>query len=143
MGQRRCYTSSWYSLLPLILAVALLYGVSIPLGMWLFLRRKHAALDPVAFFSKYAFLTAKFKADLYGYEVALLLRKLVVVLSVCAFRSPTVKAMLVALILLGIILFHTVFPSLQPFVYPYHNTLDHVTMGLSVVLLFGGTVTSS
>merc|ERR1711916_395123 len=103
--ERRCYTSDWYALLPLILCVAILYGAGIPGVLLGFLLRKAKSLDEATFFMKYAFLTGKFRTSLYWYEVVVLLRKLGVVGLVCCFRSPEVKATLVACLLLSFDIF--------------------------------------
>ena len=140
--QRRCYTSSWYALLPLILAVAAAYGLSIPLILGLFLRRKAGSLDAVTFAAKYAFLVARYKPELYLYELVILARKVAIVVTVCAFRSPTVKATMVALLLFAISC-ASLAARHRPYIAEYHNVMDAVTMQVSGALLWGGTIESS
>ena len=140
--QRRCYTSSWYTLLPLILTVALIVGTAIPVLLGMFLKRKQAALDEVTFASKYAFLVAKYRSDLFWYELVILGRKLGVVVSVCAFSSPTVKATMVAL-MLQCVLAYSLLGRHYPYAERHHNMMDFSTLFGSVVLLWGGTITSS
>ncbi|KNC55379.1 uncharacterized protein AMSG_12410 [Thecamonas trahens ATCC 50062] len=140
--ERRCYTGAWYGLLPMILTVAAGYGLSIPTVLAVFLRRQHRRLDMFSFVSRYAFLVARYKPHLYGYELVILGRKLFVVVAVCAFRSATVKATLVALFLachavVSLALRH------RPYIEDYHNILDAITVLCSFVLLWGGTITSS
>ncbi|KNC55084.1 uncharacterized protein AMSG_10681 [Thecamonas trahens ATCC 50062] len=140
--QRRCYTAAWYSLLPLILVVAFGYGLSIPAALVVFLTRKHAALDLGSFYAKYAFLTAKYKPAMYRYELAILGRKLFVVVAVCGFRSPTVKASLIALFYASLVLAACLLDH-KPYAEAYHSRLDVVTLFGSFVLLWGGTISSS
>merc|ERR1711916_185686 len=140
-SQRRCYTDSWFRLLPLVLVVALVYAAGIPAGLWFFLRRKARALDTLEFAARYAFLVARYTQELYAYEVIILLRKLMVVFMVCVFQSPTRKAIFVAFVLFVLAAFNLIVDH-RPYIERYHNILDNLTLLLSVLLLWTGTFAS-
>merc|ERR1712065_49276 len=74
--------------------------------------------------------------------IVIMARKLVLVILVCAFRSPWVKAILVAFVLQAIVAFALLMRH-RPYVETYHNILDNLTLIASVVLLWGGTITSN
>ena len=140
-SQRRCYTDSWFRLLPLVLVVALVYAAGIPAGLWFFLRRRARALDTLEFAARYAFLVARYTQELYAYEVIILLRKLMVVFMVCVFQSPTRKAIFVAFVLFVLAAFNLIVDH-RPYIERYHNILDNLTLLLSVLLLWTGTFAS-
>ena len=138
----RCYTDSWFNLLPLIICVALAYGIAVPTTLWVFLSREHKAKEEIEFNARYAFLVAKYVPELYGYEIVILLRKLAIVFAICIVRSPTVKAILAAMFL-QVVLGYSVISGHAPYAAGYHNTLDQATLLGSIILLWGGTITVS
>ncbi|KNC54931.1 uncharacterized protein AMSG_12368 [Thecamonas trahens ATCC 50062] len=140
--QRRCYTSSWWSLLPLILSIALFYALSIPLALGALLWREHARLDDLTFGSRYAYLVARYKPHLYWYELMIMARKLAVALAVCAIRSPVAKASLLGMFYACVLVVSAMLQH-RPYGTDFHNWLDAVTLGLSQLLLWGGVITSS
>ena len=140
--QTRCYTSNWYSLLPLVLVVAALYGTSIPGVLLWFMLRQRKRLDEITFAAKYAFLVAKYRDALFWYEVVVLGRKLLIVVLVCAFRSPAVKALLTATSLLCMVAGARLLDHM-PYAEPHHNLIENATHFVGGLLLMFGTVTAS
>merc|ERR1711991_259632 len=104
--------------------------------------RKAKAMEEIEFGAKYAFLMGKDEPTLYGYDIVIMGRKLVLVVLVCAFRSPLVKAILVAFVLQAVVAFALLMRH-RPYVEIYHNILDNLTLLASIILLWGGTITSN
>lgn len=72
----QCYSDHWKSVvLPFIVPLGLLYGLCLPLGISLLLYSNRNAINSPRFQSNFGFLTKSYRADVYWYELVLVLKK--------------------------------------------------------------------
>ncbi|KNC54559.1 uncharacterized protein AMSG_10409 [Thecamonas trahens ATCC 50062] len=133
---RSCYNEAWWGglFVPGVLATAV-YAVGLPAGVAILLSRRRAALDPISFVLRFGFLVGRFADEAWWFEVAIMLRKLGVVVCMTAFFSSEGKASAAVLVLVG---------SLGQLVYlrPYrstlHNRLAVVVLAAASLILYTG-----
>ena len=133
----RCYTGTYYSVLPVAIIFTLLYALGIPVLVATLLRFKKKRLPWVQLQIRYGFLVARFRDGHYAFEVFIMVRKLVIVLAIVSFSRPLTKASAASLALL-IAGFHVTFVA--PYRKTLHNGLETVSIACSCVILSAQTI---
>lgn len=135
----RCYDSAYYSLLPVAIVASLLYVLGIPAVVAALLFKKRASLSELDFALKYGFLVGRFKEAAFAYELAIMGRKVGVVLAMVLLRGVENKAN-AALLVLGGCLVHLALTL--PYYAQLHNRLAIVCLSAVTMVLWGGTMES-
>ena len=134
---RSCYNSSWWAgLFPLGLVASCVYALAIPLGVVWVLAVKRKSMDPIVFQLRLGFLVARFAPHSWWFEVAIMVRKLMVVGCMTFFFTPQGKANAAVLVLLGSLL---QLALSRPYVDAFHTTLAIVVLTATALTLYAGT----
>ena len=133
---RSCYNKAWFSLLPLGLISALVYGVATPLFVVYSLYSRRNLLDPITFVLRYGFLVNRFDTAFWYYEGVLMARKLLVVICMTFFTTNDSKANATVVALAGC---GALLAWQRPYASPFHNLLAVIVLSATTIVLHGGT----
>ena len=134
---RSCYTKAWWAgLFPVALLAIGGYAIAIPVSVFVVLRNQRASLAELDFALRFGFLVGRFKTSNWWFEVALMARKLGVVVAMSLFWTDGAKANS-AFLVLAVCVGHLLYS--QPYISRFHNGLAVVVLSATSVVLFGGT----
>ena len=134
---RTCFNKAWWSGLFLIGLVGVsIYAFAIPAAVALLLYSKRAQMDKIVFAARFDFLVGRFSAHNWWFEVAIMGRKLLVVMSMTFFFSNDSKANAAVFALLGSF---TQLVYGRPYCSPFHNLLAIVVLMATMCVLHAGT----
>ena len=137
--ERDCFDSTWWSLFPVALIALLVYGVGVPLALYLVVSRARRVLDPVDLVLRYGFVVARFVDSAWWFELAILARKAVVVFAITVFSSDGARANGAVLVLGGSLiqlLLH------KPYRSVFHNLVAVLVLLATLVIVLAGTFSS-
>ncbi|KNC54160.1 uncharacterized protein AMSG_12303 [Thecamonas trahens ATCC 50062] len=127
----------YWGLFPVAIIGTLLYVVGIPLAVCRLLFKKREQLSELEFALRYGFLVGRFTAEAFAYELAIMGRKIGVVLAMVVFRDVINKAN-AALFVLGVCLVHLTLT--MPYCASLHNSMAIVCLAAVSLVLWGGTM---
>ena len=134
---RSCFTPAWWAgLFPPGLVAVMVYGFGLPLGVLYVLWSRQKVLDPVGFTLRYGFLVGRFCSSAWWFEVAIMGRKLGVVLCMTFFFSESSKASAGVIVLVSS-LFHL--GMARPYAAMVHNVVASAVLGATSLILYAGT----
>ena len=136
---RSCYTSTWWGLAAIGGVGVAVYGVGIPAGsLWLLVRARRR-LDPLLFVLRYGFFVGRFAPSAFWFEVAIMGRKVVLVMALTFVASDDSKASAGVIVLVGSLMQLLV---TRPYIERIHNVLAAVVLAATAIVLHGGTIES-
>ena len=128
-----CFDDFYWSLFWLALIFAGGYGIGLPLFVGLLLRKKREELDDVLFVIRYGFLVAKFGSANWWFEIAILVRKLGVVIAVTLFAQVETRASITRAVL-AICLVHLGWT--KPYAREQHNWIALLCLASCAAVLW-------
>ncbi|KNC51308.1 P-selectin [Thecamonas trahens ATCC 50062] len=130
-----CYTHFyWATVFPLAVVFSIAYGLGIPLALGGMLWRARRQHDEIMFHLKYAFLVARYRSGMKLFEVAVLVRKLLVVIALVLFGNGRHEALLVVVVLAATAMHVS---RAVPYVRSSHNNLDTGALLATMCVIIG------
>eukprot|EP00033_Pygsuia_biforma_P002177 GCRY01002412.1.p1 GENE.GCRY01002412.1~~GCRY01002412.1.p1 ORF type:complete len:954 (-),score=245.34 GCRY01002412.1:790-3651(-) len=134
----KCYTSTYFSYLPLAIFGIVLYVLSVPALVYAILHKNKASLTSEKTYLMFGFLYARYNARHYMWELIILVRKLLLVVSFVFLNSHIeLQVLLAAIVLLGSVMYHN---NQNPFRVSMLNTLETICLSTNFIILIVGNV---
>merc|ERR1711916_136280 len=131
-----CYGTWYWNYFGVAILFSLIYCFGIPCLVFYLLSRVRARTDPMLFTLKYAFLVGRFKDSNYRFEVAIMVRKISVVLSMPAMSTAIDKANVA---LFCLVASFAQLLRFQPYGSSFHNWLAVLCLASCLTILWCGT----